>query len=112
MRDGGLFLILFLGGVFIGCLLRRIGLGILILTALFGGVIYAVLLTTPLIRGRLVTPSLPTSASVMPSVPKERPGWAEVGRAMSAYGARHREVHALLRARGGEAERTVPPSRP
>ena len=34
MRDGGILLALFLGGVVIGCLLRRLGPGVLIVAVL------------------------------------------------------------------------------
>ncbi len=101
------FVLAFAGSVALGWLLFRLG-GVLVAMALAlvtAGVVAAVIGGGPAVREGAQTGTRGAPA---------RATWADAGRALSGYGARHREVHAVLRQRaaaeaGGAPGRGAPP---
>ena len=68
-------------------------------TGAIGGAITAGLVFGALLIAAHLSARPPAPAHHPPSPP---PSWADAGRALSAYGAKHREVHAILRGRAAE----------
>ena len=81
-------------------------IGFLAVMAVIGGMLTYPLRTlacSTIVVALLITKLLTGyGASPLKTVPPAPSSWADAGRALSAYSAKHREVHALLRSRATE----------